>query len=152
MTRKHFRQFGQSRHKNVRVTKIYNTWLHMRGRCNNPTDKDYEHYGERGIKICDEWQDYEAFREWAISSGVRKGLTIDRKDNDGPYSPDNCHWISQSEQNHNKRPHSKTILNEDAVRVIRDSDLPNVVLQRAFRIGRSAIYNVKKRVTWKHVE
>ena len=99
----YYRDFGHSRRGNLRRCKIYNTWLRMRHRCLGKS-KDALYYKDRGITICDEWRDdYDAFRAWAIKSGVRKDLTLDRIDNDGPYSPGNCRWITQSDQNRNKR-------------------------------------------------
>ena len=70
-------------------TKLYSVWCHMRNRCSNPKDKDYEYYGGRGIKVCSEWlNDFETFRKWAISSGYtddhkKMELTIERKDVNG---------------------------------------------------------------------
>lgn len=95
---------GSWRNGTGRRPKIYNTWIRMRHRCYSKACKDYRYYGGRGIKMCDEWRrDYDAFRTWALRNGVRKELTLDRIDNDGNYEPGNCRWISQSEQNLNKR-------------------------------------------------
>ena len=80
---------------------IYTCWVGMRARCHCKTNKGYRYYGGRGITICDEWSDYVAFREWALNNGYKKGLTIDRIDNDGNYEPSNCRWITQAEQNRN---------------------------------------------------
>jgi hypothetical protein len=67
-------------------------------RCYNENNPFYKNYGERGIKVCDEWKDsLESFMDWAISNGWVKGLSIDRIDNDGDYEPNNCHWITVSE-------------------------------------------------------
>lgn len=68
-----------------------------------PTYRDYPYYGGRGITVCDEWNDYAVFREWAIFAGFRKELTLDRIDNDHGYSPTNCRWASMPEQCENKR-------------------------------------------------
>ena len=83
---------------------LYCRWESMKSRCYRKSDKDYPNYGGRGITMCDEWRyDFWAFADWAMENGYRDGLTIDRKDNDKGYSPDNCRWITRYEQNQNKR-------------------------------------------------
>ncbi len=79
-------------------TRLYNIWREMRHRCGNPTDRDYFYYGLRGIRVCPEWDaSFIAFREWALSHGYADDLTIDRIDHHGNYEPDNCRWITRSE-------------------------------------------------------
>jgi hypothetical protein len=92
-------------------TKLYGVWNAMRGRCNSPGTKDYKRYGARGIRVCDEWNDYAVFRAWALKSGFRKGLTLDRKDSDGDYYPANCQWIPKGEQQANIRRAIRLTLN-----------------------------------------
>jgi hypothetical protein len=77
----------------------------MKNRCQNPNVHNYESYGGRGITVCDEWQRFEPFYEWAMSNGYRDHLTLDRKDNFAGYSPDNCRWATMKEQQNNKRIH-----------------------------------------------
>lgn len=84
-------------------TSLYNRWVVMRQRCNNPNSKDYEHYGGRGIQVCAEWSDFERFREWAVSNGYADGLMLDRKDNNGNYEPSNCRWVDYSTNEFNRR-------------------------------------------------
>lgn len=76
----------------------------IKSRCYNPKSKQYKSYGAIGIKMCQEWlDDFGAFVKWSLSSGFDKSLTIDRKDVSKDYRPDNCQWITNLEQQHNKR-------------------------------------------------
>lgn len=82
---------------------LYKIYLHMKGRCYCKTDKKYKNYGKRGIKICKEWlEDYNVFLNWSIKNGYKEGLSIERIDVNGDYKPDNCKFISISEQTKNK--------------------------------------------------
>ena len=74
----------------------------MLDRCYNPSTKEFHRYGGRGIYVCDEWRYSPVpFYEWAEANGYRNGLQIDRIDNDGPYAPWNCRWVSALENAQN---------------------------------------------------
>lgn len=82
---------------------LYTVWQGIKTRCYNPNSSHYQWYGAKGVTVCDEWlNDFQAFYDWAIANGWEKGLTIDRKDNDKSYSPDNCQFLTKS-QNSIKR-------------------------------------------------
>ena len=89
--------------------RIYKIWQGIRQRCNNPNDKDYDNYGGRGIKMCDEWRnDFMAFYNWAIENGYDENKTIkeqsiDRIDVNGDYEPSNCRYVNIYVQARNKR-------------------------------------------------
>lgn len=80
-------------------------WNGMKARCYNPKSVSYKNYGAKGIKMCEEWLSFENFHNWAISHGYADDLQIDRIDNSKGYSPDNCRWVSVTE---NMRNQTKT--------------------------------------------
>ena len=86
--------------RNGKTTRLYSIWASMKGRCKNHDNPSYKYYGERGIKICNEWKNnYITFKNWALRNGYQNNLTIDRIDNDGNYEPSNCQWITRGKNN-----------------------------------------------------
>ena len=84
--------------------KLYSTWRGMKRRCLDKTSKHYHNYGGRGITICDEWLDkFDNFADWAMQNGWEYNLTLERKDVNGDYCPENCTWATVKEQHRNKR-------------------------------------------------
>ncbi|MBP5422145.1 MAG: hypothetical protein J6Y78_06880 [Paludibacteraceae bacterium] len=104
------REFAREQHSthglsktNHKPYRLYGIWAGIKDRCCNPNSKYWRRYGERGITVCPEWiNDYVAFHEWSLANGYSDNLTLDRRDNDKGYSPDNCRWVSYSVQENNR--------------------------------------------------
>ncbi len=93
------RQRGIHKSHGMTNTKLYIIWQNMKRRCNDPNDIMFKNYGGRGIAVCNEWlSGFEAFLRWANDNGYKEGLSIERIDVNGDYSPDNCKWISKKQQ------------------------------------------------------
>ena len=97
---------GTNRKHSLTNTRLYVVWVEIKSRTLNHKHKAYQDYGGRGIIICDEWKnDFMSFYNWAMENGYEenKGLSIDRIDNDGGYSPENCRWTTKTMQSRNQR-------------------------------------------------
>ena len=93
-------------------SRLYSIYRGMKDRCYNQNMPEYHNYGGRGVTICDEWlNDPSAFFKWSLENGYSDDLTIDRKDNDKDYSPENCRWSTFVEQQNNRS--NNTLLTKD---------------------------------------
>ena len=82
---------------------LYHVWDNLRQRCINPNNEKYPLYGGRGINVCNEWlSDFNSFYQWAMLNGYQKGLSIDRENNDGDYTPNNCRFTTVKVQQNNR--------------------------------------------------
>lgn len=110
---------NKARKASIGVTRIsdhpaYEAYHGMITRCCNPNADNYKYYGERGIKVCDEWLGEDGFYNfvrWSEANGFEQGLTIDRIDNNKGYSPNNCRWVTTEVQERNKRRVHKFYIN-----------------------------------------
>lgn len=119
--------------------KLRKVWRQMKSRCDKPTDGSYYKYGGRGIRVCDAWYDYFAFRSWSIENGYEDGLTIDRIDNEGNYEPSNCRWTDLKTQSRNTRTNRLITAFGETKTMMDWSEDPRCVVSYAalsLRIGR----------------
>lgn len=124
-------------------TRIYRIWKDMILRCYDKRHASYQRYGGQGISICDEWKDdVQVFYNWATENGYRDGLTIDRKNNDGNYCPENCRWATMKAQANNRRSNVLITYNgktKNMQQWASDAGIPYQVLwQRISKLGWSA--------------
>lgn len=85
-------------------TRLYGIWENIKARCNNKNAKQYKYYGGKGIKVCDEWSNnFACFKKWALQNGYKENLSIERKNINLGYCPQNCIWIPLNEQPRNRK-------------------------------------------------
>jgi hypothetical protein len=88
----------------LRHTRIYKIYHGILTRCYNQKSTTYQYYGARGISMCEEWKgDFMIFYDWAMKNGYADNLSIDRKNENGDYCPENCQWVTQKMQTRNRR-------------------------------------------------
>lgn len=121
------------------ATPEYHTWESMKQRCLNPNDKDYVKWGGRGITVCNEWID--SFEQFFADMGPRPDKhTLDRKDVNGPYTKDNCRWITHKQQQRNKRTNVHITYNNESRCIAEWIELlgiPSSTMHYKLRVGKS---------------
>lgn len=105
-------------------SQVYNVWSCMKSRCQNPNDSAYANYGGRGITVCDQWQEFARFYE--DMGNPPDGHSLDRLNNDGPYSPTNCRWATPQEQSRNRRHVRKLTIDRETRIVAEWSEISGI--------------------------
>lgn len=129
---------------------LYISWQNMKQRCTNPNHPKFHRYGGRGISLYDGWKTINGFMEWALSNGWKSGLTIDRIDNNGNYEPDNCRFVTQSENSRKKSTTKLTRQDADKIRERISLGEDEYLIADEYGVVRGTIWFVKNGYT--HVE
>ena len=144
--------------------KLYGIWQAMRQRIYRKTHVLYERYGGRGISICDAWDEYDAFHNWAWSNGYAFGLSIDRIDNDGNYCPENCRWLTRAAHASKTHTIDHPCKGEDCnwakfcdddireIRRLRAKGMPFGKIGKLYGVEASHINQIDKGKIWSHVQ
>ena len=125
----------------------YQAWHSMRTRCLNPHCKSWPNYGGRGIHICKRWDKYEVFAA-DMGGHPGKGYSLERKRNNGHYTPANCYWATAKEQRRNQRPKKITRAQAHAIRRRRVNGESGVALGQEFGIHPTMVYNIAHGRHW----
>jgi hypothetical protein len=121
----------------------------MKARCGVASHQSYKNYGARGITICSEWfHDYLPFHNWAMSNGYEDNLTIERKDNDKGYSPENCAWVLKGKQGRNRRSTKMTMAKAQRIREFYRAGIGSAELARTFDISASHARSIIRGIRW----
>lgn len=131
--------------------KLYNTWIGIKQRCNNPNNQDYRHYGDRGIKLCDDWGNYINFKQWALLNDYSDELEIDRIDNDGDYKPSNCRWVKHiiNVQNSSMAKLTEKIVAE--IKSVRNKNIKLKAMAEKYNVSMSTISGIKNNKKWRNI-
>jgi hypothetical protein len=128
-------------------TPVWFAWINMRRRANDPKFVHHARYVDRGITVCERWN---KFTNFLVDMGEPKeGQTLERKNNDGNYEPDNCVWATSVEQARNRRTSKLTARD---ICMIRESALARWQLAQIFDVHIDTIRKVQKRRAWKDIQ
>lgn len=130
-------------------TRLYHIWNGMKQRCSNPKAIGYRYYGGKGVTVCQEWQNsFQAFYDWAVANGYDDNLSIDRRDANGHYCPENCRWTTSKEQQNNTSYNRLITYGEETHNITQWAEIINIprnVLYNRVRRG----WNIEKIITTK---
>jgi hypothetical protein len=133
--------------KNMERKRLRKIWQGIKRRCLNEKDDKYLRWGGRGIKIYDDWFDFEKFYTWAINNGYKDGLTLDRKNVNGNYCPENCRWATAQEQARNRTNNRYLTVNGEKKLIIEWAELNGIdesTIRRRIASGKNSEEAISK--------
>jgi hypothetical protein len=124
---------------------LYSIWCGMKRRCKNKN----HNYGGRGITVCEEWRSsFEVFKTWALMNRWKRGLQIDRVDNNGNYEPGNCRFVTGRENSRNRRTNKLTLLDAVEIRKLRAHGELQKEIAAKYGVCRQMISNIDRNLAW----
>lgn len=130
-------------------TLLYQVWCGMKQRCFYPKHVSYACYGGRGINICSEWiDDFAVFRDWAESHGYQKGLLLDRENNDGDYTPQNCQWVTAFCSSINQRRSRLTLADAAVIKSLAALGNPTKLIAALYGVPMAKVSQIKNGHNW----
>ena len=143
---KHKYKHGESR------TKLYHVYHDILQRCLNINDINYKNYGGRSIKVCNEWLEFISFRDWALKNGYKKGLQIDRINNNGNYEPNNCRFVTSQINNQNQRTTKLSLEKANEIRELYKTDkYTRKQIAEIYNVDPGTIYRLINNKIWKNI-
>lgn len=132
------------------ATRLYSVWQGMIGRTTRPSASHFANYGGRGIKPDPDWLIFENFKAWAEANGYADHLSLERRDNDLGYGPDNCVWIARSDQNKNRRTNKMNQTRADELRALHATgEHTSKSLAERYGVSPASVHNIINGMAWK---
>lgn len=130
-------------------TLLYQVWCGMKQRCSYAKHVSYANYGARGIQVCPQWlNDFAAFREWAEAHGYQQGLLLDRENNDGSYSPQNCRWVTAFRSVANRRYSRLTVADAAVIKSLTLLGNPTKLIAALYGVPMAKVSQIKNGHNW----
>jgi hypothetical protein len=126
---------------------LYIVFYNMHARCYNEKNTKFKRYGGRGISICDEWHNKINFFTWAFLNGWQEGLTLDRKDNDGNYCPENCHWIGVGKNSQKKSTTKLSFEDAENIRYRISEGENEYDIALDYKVSHGTVWFIKNNIT-----
>ena len=132
-------------------THLFSVWRGVKNRCYNSKNTSYKYYGDKGVKVCEDWLKFENFRDWALNNGYSPELTIDRLDSKGDYEPNNCQWATYETQNRKLSKLCEQDVADIRGLLINYPRMKKIDICRKYKICTSTLSNIRRGKTWKGI-